>query len=101
MTASPEERKALLEKLDKFVERGVGSELNSAKIYRRYAEKISTLGAEYITKEIDRLSAIIKKASTSRAKTDEMKKKINILKTFAPTSKTDEESKDEISRDEL
>lgn len=101
VTASPEERKALLEKLDKFVERGVGSELNSAKIYRRYAEKISTLGAEYITKEIDRLSAIIKKASTSRAKTDEMKKKINILKTFALTSETDEESKDEISRDEL
>jgi protein disulfide-isomerase A6 len=106
--ASLKDRKVLLEKLYQFVERGVGVELNSAKIYKRYAEKISTHGVEYLTKEINRLSAIIKNTSTSRSKIDEMKKKINILRTFALKSEIDEEndfknegSKDEISNDEL
>lgn len=89
--ASLEDRKDLLKKLEGYVEEYVGGQLTSAKWYKRYAEKISAVGVEYIAKELDRLTTLITSGSASRAKTDEMKKKVNILKTFDVKPETEKE----------
>lgn len=77
--AAEDIRKDLLEQISAVVE---GPEAASAKIYKRFAEKINAGSIEYLEKEIKRLSNIISKGALKSSKLDELKTKLNILKTY-------------------
>ncbi|KAF5098825.1 hypothetical protein D0Z00_001884 [Geotrichum galactomycetum] len=84
-------RKELLEKISSVIE---GPEATSAKIYKRFAEKINAGSVEYLEKEIKRLGNIISKGALKSSKLDELKIKLNILKTYLPGQVVEEDEEE-------
>ncbi|KAH9481372.1 Protein disulfide-isomerase erp38 [Psilocybe cubensis] len=67
----------------------------ASKHYLRVMEKVANGSAEYIDKETKRLSGILAKRNLAPTKLDEIKVKINILKSFV-----EDRAKDTIAREE-
>ncbi|PPQ69315.1 hypothetical protein CVT25_005916 [Psilocybe cyanescens] len=69
----------------------------AAKHYIRVMEKVTNGSAEYVDKETKRLNSILAKRNLTPTKLDEIKVKINILKSFVEDRAA--EAKDTISRE--
>ncbi|KAA3458885.1 putative protein disulfide-isomerase A6 [Gossypium australe] len=81
VSASNDDKKTVLSKLEQEVEKLKGSTARYGKIYLKAAKSCLEKGADYPKKEIERLQRILDK-SISQAKTDEFTLKRNILSTF-------------------
>ncbi|KAF8806958.1 disulfide isomerase [Phlegmacium glaucopus] len=82
----------------------VASAGSASKHYIRVMEKLVKDPAGYVEKESKRLEGILAKRNLAASKLDEMKIKLNILKSFVATEegsdKVEEASKENISREE-
>lgn len=81
--SSGELRTSLHKALDSISESIAAHEAASAKIYKRFADKIAANNA-YLEKEIKRLGNIIAKGQLKSTKLDELQVKLNILKAYVP-----------------
>ncbi|KAL5700949.1 protein disulfide-isomerase [Ranunculus cassubicifolius] len=81
-SASDDEKKTLLSKIEEEAEKLKGSAAKYGKIYSKVAKSCVDKGADYVTKETSRLQRMLEK-SISPAKADEFTLKKNILSTFA------------------
>ncbi|KAM6578666.1 hypothetical protein CsatB_030503 [Cannabis sativa] len=79
--ASNDEKKAILAKIEEEVEQLKGSSARYGKIYLKAAKSSLEKGADYATKEIQRLERMLEK-SISPAKADEFTLKKNILSSY-------------------
>ncbi|XP_021772768.1 protein disulfide-isomerase like 2-1-like [Chenopodium quinoa] len=82
VSATADEKKAVFNKLEEEVGKLEGSAARYGKIYTKAAKSSLEKGADYATKEIQRLERILSKAISS-AKSDEFTLKKNILSLFA------------------
>ncbi|XP_042390835.1 protein disulfide isomerase-like 2-2 [Zingiber officinale] len=82
VSASNEEQKAILSRMEEEIEKLTGSSARNGKTYLKAAKSTLEKGADYAKKEIERLQRILEK-SVSAAKADEFFIKKNILSTFA------------------
>ncbi|KAG4138399.1 hypothetical protein ERO13_D07G131800v2 [Gossypium hirsutum] len=81
VSASNDDKKTVLSKLEQEVEKLKGSSARYGKIYLKAAKSCLEKGTDYPKEEIERLQRILDK-SISQAKTDEFTLKRNILSTF-------------------
>lgn len=93
--ASEDIRVNLLSKINAIAEDSAAKVASSAKIYKRFADKISVGSVEYLNKEIKRLSSIISKGALKSTKLDELQIKLNILKAYVPGQAVIEEKGNE------
>uniref|UniRef100_A0A5B6ZJ79 protein disulfide-isomerase n=1 Tax=Davidia involucrata TaxID=16924 RepID=A0A5B6ZJ79_DAVIN len=82
VSASNDERKAVLARMEEEVEKLKGSTARYGKIYLKAAKSCVEKGADYAKNEIQRVERMLEK-SISAAKADEFTLKKNILSTFA------------------
>ncbi|XP_074563988.1 protein disulfide isomerase-like 2-2 [Curcuma longa] len=82
VSASNDEQKAILSRMEEEIEKLTGSSARYGKTYLKAAKSTLEKGADYAKKEIERLQRILEK-SVSAAKADEFIIKKNILSTFA------------------
>ncbi|WOL15811.1 hypothetical protein Cni_G24592 [Canna indica] len=82
ISASNDERKAILTRIEEEVEKLTGSSTRYGKTYLKAAKSCMEKGFDYAKKEIERLERMLEK-SISAAKADEFIIKKNILSTFA------------------
>ncbi|RZC88117.1 hypothetical protein C5167_015922 [Papaver somniferum] len=82
VSASNEEKKAVVSRIEEEVEKLKDSSARYGKIYLKAAKTCLEKGSDYATKEMERLKRMLEK-SISPAKADEFNLKKNILSTFA------------------
>ncbi|KAI3980693.1 hypothetical protein MKX01_025258 [Papaver californicum] len=82
VSASNEEKKAVVSRMEEEVEKLKDSSARYGKIYVKAAKSCLEKGSDYATKEMERLKRMLEK-SISPAKSDEFNLKKNILSTFA------------------
>lgn len=82
VAATGEEKKAVFSKIEEEVGKLEGSSVRYGKIYLKAAKNCMDKGADYATKEIERLQRMLEK-SISATKADEFTLKKNILSTYA------------------
>ncbi|KAI3864660.1 hypothetical protein MKX03_009180 [Papaver bracteatum] len=82
VSASNEEKKAVVSRMEEEVEKLKDSSARYGKIYLKAAKSCLEKGSDYATKEMERLKRMLEK-SISPAKADEFNLKKNILSTFA------------------
>ncbi|KAF5208039.1 disulfide isomerase-like 2-2 [Thalictrum thalictroides] len=82
VSASDDEKKAVLSKIEEEAEQLKGSAARYGKIYLKAAKSSLEKGAGYAKKEMDRLQRLLEK-SISSTKADEFTLKKNILSTFS------------------
>ncbi|KAI3991257.1 hypothetical protein MKX01_022478 [Papaver californicum] len=82
VSASNEEKKAVVSRIEEEVEKLKDSSARYGKIYVKAAKSCLEKGSDYATKEVERLKRMLEK-SISPAKADEFNLKKNILSTFA------------------
>ncbi|OVA02564.1 Thioredoxin [Macleaya cordata] len=82
ISASNDEKKAILSRIEAEAEKLEGSTARYGKIYLKAARSSIEKGADYAKKEMERLQRMLEK-SISSAKADEFTLKKNILATFA------------------
>uniref|UniRef100_A0A5B6ZKJ1 protein disulfide-isomerase n=1 Tax=Davidia involucrata TaxID=16924 RepID=A0A5B6ZKJ1_DAVIN len=82
VSASNDERKAVLARMEEEVEKLKGSTARYGKIYLKAAKSCTEKGADYAKNEVQRLERMLAK-SISSGKADEFTLKKNILSTFA------------------
>lgn len=82
VSASSDEKKEILLKMEEEANKLTGSSARYGKIYLKLAKSTIEKGADYAKKETDRIQRILEK-SISSAKADEFTLKKNILSTFA------------------
>ncbi|CAL9203221.1 unnamed protein product [Musa hybrid cultivar] len=82
VSASDDERKTILSRMEEEVEKLTGSSARYGKTYLKAAKSCIEKGANYATKEIERLQRMLAK-SISASKADEFIIKKNILSTFS------------------
>ncbi|URD87336.1 Endoplasmic reticulum protein ERp29, C-terminal domain, partial [Musa troglodytarum] len=82
VSASDDERKTILSRMEEEVEKLTGSSARYGKTYMKAAKSCIEKGTNYATKEIERLQRMLAK-SISASKADEFIIKKNILSTFS------------------
>ncbi|KAI6674554.1 hypothetical protein NL676_002460 [Syzygium grande] len=82
VAATGEEKKAVFSKIEEEVGKLEGSSVRYGKIYLKAAKNCMDKGADYATKEIERLQRMLEK-SISTTKADEFTLKKNILSSYA------------------
>ncbi|RZC48640.1 hypothetical protein C5167_017061 [Papaver somniferum] len=82
VSASNEEKKAVVSRMEEEVEKLKDSSARYGKIYLKAAKSCLEKGSDYATKEMERLKRMLEK-SIGPAKADEFNLKKNILSTFA------------------
>ncbi|KAI3952537.1 hypothetical protein MKW92_002316 [Papaver armeniacum] len=82
VSASNEEKKAVVSRMEEEVEKLKDSSARYGRIYLKAAKSCLEKGSDYATKEMERLKRMLEK-SISPAKADEFNLKKNILSTFA------------------